>query len=168
MKLILSFLFLLFISNFVELKAQDSLVTSIPCAKQKMNEQCDRGWFSVNLGADNREFLHISARVSFGRNTNYQASLSSSSSIFGSRYRSFVDFYKGISSVNKIGRVAAFVGPSIVFDSENQTTIGLASNAQVSLTPFLPIGTGLDFYFNTNPYGITYSLGLSLVIEGHK
>ncbi len=142
--------------------------------------EMDAGWFSVGFGIASPYGLSFSSSANFGRNNIIQIALHASDDfklsgglpIDGS---GAVSVSYGLSTVNDLGRIAFFLGPSYAwgqyYNSETNSkykTIGIVSNLQLVLTPIKELGLGLEMYANLNPKEITAGISIIFVIEGNK
>lgn len=148
--------------------AQEITDLEIPCYKQRMNKNCDKGWFTLGLGTDTNELLHVFMRANFGRDFPYQISIASSSGLFGVDQTNYLGVSKGASIIDGIGRFSIFGGPSIIWGNDSHPQPGASFNAQINITPKIPLGLGLDFYGVVSPTYHMFGIGFSIVIEGHK
>lgn len=164
----LPILFIIFLLSLNSAQAQEIVQEKIPCNKQRMNADCDKGWFTLGLGSDSDDLIHSYLRANFGRDFPYQITITGSSSLFGGRQSNYIGVSKGASIVDKVGRLSIFGGPVIAWGDDFNLNPGASINAQVNIAPFIPLGLGLDFYGIATPTYKMFGIGFSLVIEGHK
>lgn len=162
------FLFSLNFLDFSCLYAQFRESEEVPCHKQQRNSECDEGWFTMGFGSDSNELIHGFLRANFGRDYPLQMGVANSRSLFGAHSTSTFNISKGISFVDEVGRFSIFGGPSLVIGDEIPTNLGLSANAQVNVSPRLPMGIGLDIYGTLSRDYKMIGLGFSFIIEGHK
>ncbi|GAB5408786.1 MAG: hypothetical protein BalsKO_11510 [Balneolaceae bacterium] len=178
MKTGISFLLFVLIISTSHSFSQEIIDSEIPCRKQSSNKECDEGWFTIGIGGDKNFDFSGMVSANFGRNHFWGLKLYSATNLclgecpdapgFAS-----ISVSKGYSIVDRVGRFAVSLGPSIVIgkktiDEERFFTPGLVTNLQFIITPFKDFGFGIDFFSDINPKLSTYGVALTLVIEGHK
>jgi hypothetical protein len=127
--------------------------------------QFDKGWFSFGLGNDfinlneTESWLAFSMSANFGRDKFWQAGLNLNGPILSGGFLNTVHIGRGISAVNRWGRISLAVGPSFVsgkldysdnYEYDEFKTIGITADVQIIFTPVKELGARLQLYTNLN------------------
>lgn len=169
-------LIFLFSSISVAVNAQSSV---LPCDELLTNEACDSGWLSLGMGVDDQFDIGVTASANYGGRLFWQLGFQGSYDFCVDSCSKRKSMYvlnagRGVSFVNRVGRIAFAAGPGLVWgwiDDTKFTNIisaGIVGNAQLIVTPIEKVGFGLDAFFNANPRQSTFGLRFTFVFEGEK
>ena len=148
------------------------------CRALPSDKSCDKGWFSIGVGADSEYDLSLLISGNFGRSKFWQANvLTATEFTLGSNKNAAhyfsVSVARGYSSVYRLSRVFLAAGPSLVMGNKPYpmrnkrfTTPGLIINSGINLTPLKEFGIGFNIFGNLNPQLSSYGFTFSFDIEG--
>jgi hypothetical protein len=175
--------FILFFSCLSDISiAQEIDYDSVMTVKKVVKDTTDSGWSYAGAGLSrvslDKEDLRMSYSfiVNRGNRTFWQYGLQIESKFLTNDEIISVHFGRGISRVNRLGRVAAAIGPSIVLVNERyQSTnsdmaysAGVIATLHANLTPFRVMGLGMDIIYSLNFNHHYIGFRYSLVYEGNK
>ncbi len=152
---------------------------ALPCDDLLTSSSCDSGWMSIGFGFDDEFDIGVTASANFGDKLfwqlGFQGSYDFCTDSCSKRKSIYVlNYGRGFSIVNRIGRISLSAGPGLVWgwvedtNFSNFISTGIVGNAQLIATPFKETGLGLDAFFNLNPRVSTYGLRFTFVFEGNK
>lgn len=140
----------------------------------------DRGWFTYGLGVGAPFGLSGVVSADFGSKHIVELSLRSTTEFSIGGESDNVGAFSiavGRSTVSRIGRLAATIGPALVLtdkyypdisERKYTTTFGVMAAGQAIFTPIREAGLGLDAFVVLNPKQPAMGLSLTLAIEGYK
>jgi len=181
----LIFSFLLFnivITGVKQTIAQEINYDSVMTVKKVVKDTTDSGWSYAGAGLSkvslDKEDLRMSYSfiVNRGNRLFWQYGLQIESKFLSSEEIISLHFGRGISRVNRIGRIAAAIGPSVSrinerYQSTNSDiaySAGIIATLHGNLTPFKAMGLGMDIIYSVNFNHQFLGFRYSLVYEGNK
>jgi len=165
-----------------QVKSQEINYDSVMTVKKVVKDTTDSGWSYAGAGLSkvslDKEDLRMSYSfiVNRGNRLFWQYGLQIESKFLSNDEIISIHFGRGISRVNRIGRIAAAIGPLITrinerFQKNNSNiaySAGIIANLHANLTPFKALGLGMDIIYSVNFNHQYLGFRYSLVYEGNK
>lgn len=144
------------------------------CRELSSTPNCDKGWFTVAVGSDSELDYAVSVSSKFGRTNYWSFGFTGRSNVLNDKFIGSIDALKGISSVDRIGRISVAAGVSIInfnsynYSSENVIRPGITFLAETFITPAKPFGFGVDVLYTLAENYNSFSIRFLFALEGHK
>jgi hypothetical protein len=144
------------------------------CRELSSTATCDKGWFTIAIGSDSDLDYSVSINSRFGRTNFWSFGFTGRSSTFNDQFIGSFDALKGLSSVDRIGRLSVAAGISIMnfnsynYNSEKVIRPGITFLAETFITPAKPFGFGVDVLYTLAENYNSFSIRFLFALEGHK